>query len=68
MSNNTQATVTTQADHLRWALDLIQSDTLAAFNAAKDQPSEFALLDFAHVLAEAETKIKRRHEAFLQGS
>jgi hypothetical protein len=67
MSNNARETVTTQADRLRWALDLIQSDTLAAFNAVNDQPSEFTLLDFVHVLAEAENRIKQRYETFLQG-
>lgn len=64
MTNNVPETVIAQADRLRWLLDLVQADTLALFNAAEDKPSEFALLDFCHILDEAETAIKLRRDVF----
>jgi len=67
MASNAPETVAKQADRLRWLLDLVQADTLALFNAADDKPSEFALLDFCHILDEAETAVRRRSESFDSG-
>lgn len=67
MASNLPETVVRQADRLRWLLDLVQADTLALFNAADDKASEFALLDFCHILDEAETAVKRRLDAFVSG-
>ena len=67
MATNGRETVARQADRLQWLLDLVQADTLALFNAAEDKPSEFALLDFCHILGEAETAVRRRFEAVSSG-
>ena len=66
LSRDARDTVRKEANRLRLALRRIQAGTVAVFEAATDESTDFALLDFAYILEEAEALIRRQSEAFLK--